>query len=107
MALQSSQKEVAVVGVKASSVALFEGTLAGAIGLVVALLYALRVSVHLTAETNSVLAGLTFGLGAGIVSVIVLPLVYFALGWFIGYVHAWVFNAIVSETSGIVFYTKK
>lgn len=53
------------------------------------------------------LAGLSFGFATGIVSIVVLPLVYFAIGWLIGYLHSWIFNAIVGETSGIVLYRKK
>lgn len=107
MALFSNQKEVTILGVKASSLALFEGTLAGAIGLFVAVLFALRATINLTQETASVLAGLSLGLGAGIVAIIVLPLVYFAVGWVLGYLHAWIFNVIVGETHGITLYTKK
>ncbi len=105
MAQQSNQKEVRILGVRASSIALFEGTLAGAIGLFVAVLYALRSTVNLTQATSSVLAGLTLGIGVGVVAIIVLPLVYFAVGWVIGYLHGWVFNAIVDETQGIAIYT--
>lgn len=102
-----SKKEVTVVGVKASTVALFEATLASAIGLFVAILFALRTTISLTNETNSVLAGMSFGLAAGVVSIIVLPLVYFAIGWIIGYLHGWIFNVIVGETHGITLFTKK
>ncbi|MGB4956989.1 MAG: hypothetical protein WBO49_00900 [Candidatus Saccharimonas sp.] len=52
-------------------------------------------------------AGVSFGLATGIVSIVVLPLVYFAIECLIGYLHGWIFNAIVGETSGIVLYTKK
>lgn len=107
MSLLPNSKEITVVGVRASTIALFEATFAGAIGLGVAVLYALRVAINLGHETSSVLAGLSFGLTAGIIGVIVLPLVYFAIGWLIGYVHGWVFNVIVGETKGIVLFTKK
>ena len=65
MAQPASSKELTVVGVRAQTIALFEGTLAGAIGIAVAIIYALRVTINLTSETSSVLAGLTFGIGTG------------------------------------------
>ena len=48
MAQPASSKELTVVGVRAQTIALFEGTLAGAIGIAVAILYALRVTINLT-----------------------------------------------------------
>lgn len=107
MAKTSDKNALRIVGVKANTIALFEGVLAGAIGLVVAILHSLRATIHLTQETNSVLAGLTLGVTAGIVSIIVVPLVYFAIGWVVGYLHAIVFNAVVSQYEGIVVYTEK
>lgn len=107
MGLLSSSKEVTILGVKPSTLALFEGTLAGAIGLFVAVLFGLRATIGLTQETSSVLAGLSLGLSAGVVAIIVVPLVYFAIGWVLGYLHGWVFNVIVGETRGITIYTDK
>ncbi len=96
-----------VVGIKPSTLAMFEGTLAGAIGLGVAILYSLSSTFKLAAETNSVLAGMAFGLATGIVAVIVLPLAYFGIGWLIGYVHGWIFNVIAGSSGGIEFDTDK
>lgn len=107
MAQQTNQKEITVIGVKASTLVLFEGTLAAALGLLVALLFALQATINLSQETNSVLAGLSLGIGAGAAAIIVLPLVYFAIGWLVGYLHGWVFNAVVGSTSGITIYTDK
>lgn len=105
--MATNRKEVSILGVKPSTLALFEGTLAGAIGLFVAVLFGLQATINLTRETSSVLAGLTFGLSAGVVAIIVVPLVYFAIGWLLGYIHGWVFNLIVGETRGITVYTDK
>ena len=55
MAQNTHDNELTITAVKASSIALFEGTLASMIGLFVALLYALRVTVNLSQETSSVL----------------------------------------------------
>ena len=67
MSKNSSAEHLTVVGIKPESLALFEGVLAMVIGLFIAILFALRTTINLTQETNSLLSGLTFGLGAGIV----------------------------------------
>lgn len=95
-----------VVGVKASSIAMFEGTLAGIIGLGVAIIYSLGRTFELAASTNSVLSGLAFGLATGIVSIVVLPLVYFGVGWLFGYLHGWIFNTVVASSGGIEIHTE-
>ncbi len=97
----AKKSSLTVQGVKASSIAMFEGTLAAIIGLGIAILYSLRTTLELADSTNSVLTGMAFGLAAGVVSVLVLPLVYFAFGWVIGYLHGWVFNVVVSSSGGI------
>ena len=107
MAQPIKKSPLTITGVRASTIALFEGTFASAVGLVIAILYALRATVSLSAQTGNVLAGLSFGLAAGIVSIILLPLIYFAFGWLIGYVHGWVFNAVLNASNGIVVYTDK
>ncbi len=99
MAVKTNSK---VTGVKSSSIAMFEGTFAGILGLGVAILWSLRTTVDYTAATNSLLEGMVFGLAAGIVSVMVLPFVYFAFGWIIGYVHGFVFNVVAESSGGIV-----
>ena len=105
MLRNSNDNEVMITGVKASTVALFEGTFASAIGLFVAIVFSLRTTINLSQETNSVLAGLSLGLLSGAVSIIVLPFVYFAIGWLVGYLHGIVFNAIVNASGGIAIYT--
>lgn len=88
-----------VVGIKSSTLALFEGTFAGIVGLGVAILHSLNTTVDVANETQSVLSGMAFGLATGIVAVIVLPLIYFGIGWVFGYLHGFIFN-VVAETSG-------
>ncbi len=103
--LNSNSNEVTITGVKASTVALFEGTFAAAIGLFVAIVFSLRATINLSQETNSVLAGMSLGLLTGAVGIIVLPFVYFAIGWLVGYLHGMVFNAVVNASGGIAIYT--
>ncbi len=94
-------KGLKITGIKASTLALFEGTLASIIGLWVAVLYSLNTTIKLAESTNSYLAGLAFGITAGIVSIIVLPFIYFGIGWVIGYLHGFIFNVIVASSGGI------
>lgn len=91
-----------VLGVKSSTLAMFEGTFAAIAGLAVAIMHSLNTSVDIAAETQSVLRGLTFGLATGIVSLIVVPLVYFAVGWVVGYLHGFVFNVVAENSGGVV-----
>lgn len=99
MAKSSNQR---ITGVKTSSLAMYEGTFAAVLGLGVAIMYSLRNSVEIADSTNSVLAGLTFGLATGIVSILIVPLLYFAFGWIIGLLHGFVFNVISESSGGIV-----
>ena len=88
-----------IIGVKTSTLALYEGVFAAVLGLAIALFWSLSTSFQYGVATNSVLKGLAFGLTAGFVSLIIVPLVYFAFGWIIGLVHGFIFN-VISETSG-------
>lgn len=96
MASKTNKK---IVGIKSSTLAVFEGTFLGIIGLGVAILHSLNTTVDVANETQSVLSGMAFGLATGFVSIIVLPLVYFGIGWLFGYMHGFIFN-VVAETSG-------
>jgi hypothetical protein len=98
MAKKSFKK---ITSVKASSIATFEGTLFAAMGFVVALLRSLDTTIQIADSTDSTLLGLSFGLAAGAVALIVLPLIYFGIGWIVGYLHGWLFNAVASSNGGI------
>lgn len=90
-----------VVSIKPSSIAMLQGTFAAAVGLVIAILYAMRSSIEIGQETESVLAGLTFGLAAGALAIFVVPLVYFGLGWVVGWVQGFVLNFVIETAGGI------
>ena len=94
-----------LISIKPTTWALFQGSFASVIGLGVAILYSLRGTIKVAANTDSVLTGMAFGLAAGIISIIVLPLVYFAFGWLVGLVQAWVYNTILGISGGVVFHT--
>lgn len=100
--MANSKMNKKVTGVKSSTVALFEGTFASIIGLGIAILYSLQATVDFTQETQGLLRGLAFGTAVGIVSIIVLPMVYFAFGWVIGYIHGFIFNVVAEGSGGIV-----
>jgi hypothetical protein len=91
-----------VVSLGVTSIAMFQGTFAGVIGFGVAILHSLRATVDMAGSTESVLAGMAFGLATGIVSILVVPLVYFALGWVVGLIQGWVYNTILGASGGIV-----
>lgn len=96
MAKKTNQK---VVGIKSSTLATFIGTFWGIFGLGVAIMHSLRTTVEIADATESVLSGFAFGLATGVVSIIVLPLIYFGIGWVIGYLNGFIFN-VIAETSG-------
>lgn len=96
-----------LVGVKASTIALLQASFGFVLGLAVAILNSLEATINLTKETNSVLVGLSFGLTAGIVSIIILPLVYFGIAWVLGYINGWILNLILRMSGGVTYYTEK
>lgn len=88
--------------IKATSLANFQGTSAAILGLGVAVLRSMESTTRVAESTNSVLTGLAFGLAAGIVSIIVLPLIYFAIGWVLGVVQGWIYNVVLGASGGLV-----
>lgn len=92
-----------VVQIKATTLAAFQGAFAGILGLGVAILHSIDSTVQMAEATDSVLSGLAFGLATGIVSLIVVPLIYFAFGWIVGLIQGWVFNVVLGASGGLVF----
>lgn len=90
-----------VTKLKATSWAAFQGTFWSVIGLGVAILHSINSTTRVADATDSVLRGLAFGLATGIVSIIVVPLVYFAMGWVVGLVQGWAFNVILGASGGL------
>lgn len=90
-----------VVKIKPTSIAMLEGIFAGVMGLMVAILFSLRSSVDIASSTQSVLAGLTLGIAAGALAIIVVPLVYFGIGWLVGLLHGLVLNFLIETSGGI------
>lgn len=91
-----------VIELKPTSWAMFQGTFGAIIGLGVSILYSINATVDFAQDTDRLLAGLAFGIGAGIVSVLVVPLLYFGIGWIIGLVQGWIFNTVLGASGGLV-----
>ena len=104
--MAAKKNNTRIVGIKSSTLATFEGTFMGIIGLGVAIMHSLRTTVNIADSTQSVLAGLAFGLATGIVSIIVLPLIYFGIGWVFGALHGFVFNVVAESSGGLVLRTE-
>ena len=90
-----------IVGIKPSTVAMYQGVFMSVIGFAVAVMHTMTKTFALTAATDSVLKGMSFGLAIGIVSIVVVPLVYFGIGWLLGYLNGWIINAVMSSSGGI------
>lgn len=97
-----AKSNLKVVGIKPSTVAMFEGTFLAIVGLGVAILHTLSNTFSFAQATDSVFAGLAFGMATGIVSIIVVPFVYFGIGWLIGYLNGWIINVVMQSSGGIV-----
>lgn len=92
-----------VVRIKATSWASFQGTFWAVLGLGIAILRSIDSTTRVADATDSVLRGMAFGLAAGVVSIIVVPFIYFGIGWLIGLVQGWVFNVILGASGGLSF----
>lgn len=90
-----------IVSLKPSSIAMLQGVFGAVAGLAVAILFSLNTTIDVAASTNSVLGGLALGLGAGALAIVVLPLVYFGIGWVIGFVQGIVLNFLIEASGGI------
>ena len=100
--MAKSENNRRVVGVKPTSVAMVVGTFWSIIGLAVAIMFSLRTTVSIADSTSSVLAGLTFGLASGVVAIVVVPFVYFAIGWVVGVLWGFVLNVVIRSAGGLV-----
>lgn len=92
-----------VVRIKPTSWAAFQGTFWSIVGLGVAILHSINSVAQVADSTDSVLRGMAFGLATGVVSIIVVPFIYFGIGWVIGVVQGWVFNVVLGASGGLSF----
>ena len=104
--MERAEREVRVTGVRATTLAMFEGLFAAVIGFLVSVAAWIGLTAHYTAATNSLLKGLLFGLAPGLLAVFVTTIIYFAVGWIVGIVHGWLFNVVSGWMTGIVVGTR-
>lgn len=90
-----------IVGIAPSTLGMVQGVFSSLIGLTVAIFSSLESTVQFTSDTGSVLAGLTLGVAKGFVAVIVLPLIYFGVGWLIGWLQGVILNYVLSNSGGL------
>jgi hypothetical protein len=90
-----------VISIRPTSIAMLQGVLGAVAGLAIAILYSMNNAVDIAESTNSVLAGLILGLASGAIAIIVVPLVYFGIGWVVGLIQGVVLNFLVETSGGI------
>jgi len=100
-------KELAITKVKVSSLAGFYAAGFGILGFIISVMSAMSSSLHYDVETASILKGLVFGITIGVAEVIFITIAYAAIGAFIGFLHAIIFNLITKVSDGIVITTKE
>lgn len=94
-----------VIGIKPTTVGALQGTFFALLGLVTAVSYTISASVEFTESTESILRGLTLGFAHGFVAIILVPVIYFAVGWVIGFIYGYVLNTIIRSSGGLVIET--
>ena len=99
--MEQNNREVRIHNVRPSTIAAFMASFGAIIGLVIAFMAWIGTSVQYTQATDSLISGLLVGLGAGVLTLMILPLIYAAVGWVLGYVQALIFNLVIATSGGI------
>ncbi|HEX7260165.1 MAG TPA: hypothetical protein VF272_04520 [Candidatus Saccharimonadia bacterium] len=95
-------QQTRITGIRPLALAIFEGTLGLALGILLAVAVFIESAALQTALTNSLLQGLIFGLSASLLTLLLVPLFYFAIGFVAGYLHALLFNALAAGSKEMV-----
>ena len=103
---KSSTSSLRVTGLKVSTAGMLQGTFFALLGLAVAISSSISTIIKFAESTESVLRGLTFGLAHGLVVIIILPLIYFAIGWVIGVFYGFIINTVLKSSGGLVLKTE-
>lgn len=103
---KSTTSLLRVTGLKATTLGMLQGTFFALVGLVVAVSYSFTSIVKFTESTESILRGMTFGVAHGIIAILVIPLVYFFVGWIIGFLYGVIINALLESSGGLVLKTE-
>ncbi len=90
-----------VVNIKPTSIALLQGVFMAVLGLGVAIMASLNTTVSIAQSTDSVLAGLTLGIARGAIAILIVPFVYFGIGWVIGFFQGFILNFLIEASGGI------
>jgi hypothetical protein len=96
-----NEKQVSLTSVKPTTVAFFVGMMGAVVGVIVALAAWLSGTIAYTDATNSLLQGLLLGMGVGFLTLIFLPMIYFAVGWLVGLVQGVVINMALNWMGGL------
>lgn len=96
-----NERHVSLTSVKPTTFAFFVGMMGAVIGVIVALAAWLSGTIAYTDATNSLLQGLLLGLGVGFLTLIFLPMIYFAVGWLVGQVQGVVINMALNWMGGL------
>ncbi len=97
----ANQYNKRVVNVKPTSIAMLQGVFGAVAGFAVAVIFSLNAFIDIADSTVSVLGGLALGLTAGALAILVVPLVYFGIGWVIGLIQGFVLNVLIETSGGI------
>ena len=101
-----SHKNVRIVGISPVTVGYLQGSFFFLIGLVTAVTFWISQTAHFTEATESLLQGLTFGLAHGALALIIVPFVYFVIGWVVGLLQGIVLDAVIRFAGGLVVRTR-
>lgn len=96
-------KKMKITAVNPVSLGTFVGTFYAIIGLVIGLVIAFGSTFAVWFGQSSVtfLQGLGLGVAVGIFSVVLIPIVYFIIGWIQGAVFGFIFNVATSYMGGL------
>ncbi len=95
------EEPIRVNRIKPTTVAMFVGTFGALLGLALAITAVFRGTAVATSASGSVLEGLLFGLGSGALTLLIAPIVYFAIGWVLGIIDGVILNAVLVASGGI------
>jgi hypothetical protein len=101
-----NEKQISVTSLKPTTFAFFIGMTGAVLGVIVAIAAWLRGTIAYTAATDSLLQGLLLGLGVGFLTLIFLPMIYFAIGWLVGFLEGIVINLALNWMGGLELGTR-
>jgi len=103
-----ASKKMKITAVNPISLGTFVGAFYAIIGLVIGIVIAFgsTLAAWFGQAGISFLQGLGLGLAVGIFSIILIPIIYFIIGWIQGVVFGFIFNIVTSYMGGLEIETK-